>query len=954
VASALKVPPHSIEAEQSVLGGLLLDNAAWEHVVDVLGEDDFYRRQHRVIFAAIRALADSSQPLDVITLSEWLGARDQLESVGGLAYLGELAHNTPSAANIRAYAEIVRERAVLRALIRTGTEITEAGFVPEGRSAGELVDYAEGKIFELAENGARQRGGFTPIKDVLVDVMDHIDMLFHQDSPITGVSTGFTDLDEKTSGLQHSDLIIVAGRPSMGKCIVSGSRIVDPATGAMRTIDDMVGQRDGALLTLGEDLRLQRGEAAGFVDDGWKPAYRVRTRSGREIRTTASHPFLTIGGWRALRDLRPGEPVAVPRRLPVFGSEALAEHEVKLLAYFLGDGCPTGTSPAFTNRHERLRCEFEACVARFANVRSRAECHGGRVPASEATSGESAMGRACDTPAARLAGQLDGLAITARALAQSLAQLLPQSLACSIGVGPTAAGYWRREVAMPAEVDMSAPSELLDVPVAALASRASRPDSLTAWLEAHGLRGCAAADKRVPSAVFRLPEDRLALFLNRLFSCDGRVDIQNCSRPGLSYRTVSEGLARDAAHLLLRFGVLAQLRRRQVPCAGSQRRVFELSVLDPESLLAFVDRIGVFVDAPALDRVRDAVVGWRACDDVDTAPAAVWEHLLRVKGDRSWRSLFEAAGLPASSDPHAPGRELSRRSVAMLARELDDAWLQRLSESDVLWDPIQSIEALGACRVFDLTVPGTHNFVAEDVLVHNTAFSMNLVEQAAIKEKLAVAVFSMEMPAEQLTMRMLSSLGRIDQHKVRIGKLADEDWPRLTSALSILNETDIYIDDTPALTPSELRARCRRLKREKNLGLVVVDYLQLMQVAGTQENRATEISEISRSLKALAKELRVPVVALSQLNRSLEQRPDKRPVMSDLRESGAIEQDADVILFIYRDEVYNDNSEHKGKAEIIIGKQRNGPIGKVMLTFLGQHTRFENYIPDPYAGSYPE
>jgi replicative DNA helicase len=233
-----------------------------------------------------------------------------------------------------------------------------------------------------------------------------------------------------------------------------------------------------------------------------------------------------------------------------------------------------------------------------------------------------------------------------------------------------------------------------------------------------------------------------------------------------------------------------------------------------------------------------------------------------------------------------------------------------------------------------------------------TAFAMNLVEQAAIKGRMTVGVFSMEMPAEQLTMRMLSSLGRIDQHKVRSGRLEDDDWPRLTSALTMLNDTDIFIDDTPALTPLELRARCRRLKREKDLGLVVVDYLQLMQVPGTKENRATEISEISRGLKALAKELKVPVVALSQLNRSLEQRPDKRPVMSDLRESGAIEQDADLILFIYRDEVYNENSEHKGKAEIIIGKQRNGPIGKVVLTFLGQHTRFENFIPDDFSGGY--
>lgn len=246
-------------------------------------------------------------------------------------------------------------------------------------------------------------------------------------------------------------------------------------------------------------------------------------------------------------------------------------------------------------------------------------------------------------------------------------------------------------------------------------------------------------------------------------------------------------------------------------------------------------------------------------------------------------------------------------------------------------------------------------YITDDyVVTHNTSFAINIAEHAAIKTRLPVAVFSMEMPAEQLAMRMMSSLGRIDQHKVRTGKLADDDWPRLTSAVGILAEAPMYIDDTPALSPTELRARARRLKREHGLGLIVIDYLQLMQVPGNRENRTSEISEISRSLKALAKELNVPVIALSQLNRNLEQRPDKRPVMSDLRESGGIEQDADLILFIYRDEVYNADSPDKGKAEIIIAKQRNGPIGKIPLTFLAQYTTFENFISNVYSGQgYP-
>ena len=257
---------------------------------------------------------------------------------------------------------------------------------------------------------------------------------------------------------------------------------------------------------------------------------------------------------------------------------------------------------------------------------------------------------------------------------------------------------------------------------------------------------------------------------------------------------------------------------------------------------------------------------------------------------------------------------------------------------------------------FDEMTSGLQNsdliIVAGRPSMGKTTFAMNMAEHAAIKTKLPVAVFSMEMPGEQLAMRMMSSLGRIDQHKVRTGKLNDDDWPRMTSAVSLLAEAPLFIDDTPALSPNDLRARSRRLAREHGLGLIVVDYLQLMQVTGNRENRVNEISEISRSLKSLAKELSVPVIALSQLNRSLEQRPNKRPVMSDLRESGAIEQDADLIVFIYRDEVYNEDSPEKGTAEIIIAKQRNGPIGTTRLTFLGQYTRFENFISNAYDEGY--
>jgi replicative DNA helicase len=441
---ALRVPPHSIEAEQSVLGGLLLDNSAWDRIADFLTEDDFYRYDHRIIFQHLVKLINATKPADVITVFESLGTSGKAEEVGGLTYLNALAQNTPSAANIRRYAEIVRDRSVLRRLVTVADEVATQALNPQGKEVKQLLDEAESKIFAIAEEGARGAQGFQAIQPLLTQVVERIDELYNRDNQndITGVPTGFVDLDRMTSGLQPGDLVIVAGRPSMGK----------------------------------------------------------------------------------------------------------------------------------------------------------------------------------------------------------------------------------------------------------------------------------------------------------------------------------------------------------------------------------------------------------------------------------------------------------------------------------------------------------------------TAFSLNIGENVAIDSGLPVAVFSMEMGGAQLAMRMLGSVGRLDQSRLRIGKLNDEDWPRLTHAIQKMNDAQLYIDETPALNPIELRARARRLSRQcGKLGLIIIDYLQLMSGSSAGENRATEISEISRNLKGLAKELGCPVIALSQLNRSLEQRPNKRPVMSDLRESGAIEQDADVILFIYRDQVYNPDSPDKGTAEIIIGKQRNGPIGTVRLTFLGEYTKFDNY-----------
>ena len=269
-----------------------------------------------------------------------------------------------------------------------------------------------------------------------------------------------------------------------------------------------------------------------------------------------------------------------------------------------------------------------------------------------------------------------------------------------------------------------------------------------------------------------------------------------------------------------------------------------------------------------------------------------------------------------------------------------------IASPDLHWDEIVSIEPLGRKHVYDLTVPDGSNFIAQDVCVHNTSFAVNIAENAAIRTRVPVAIFSLEMSKEQLVQRLLCSQAEVPLHKLRAGYLSNEDWPRLTTAAGLLTQAPIMIDDSSALTVMEVRAKCRRLRAEGKLGLVLIDYLQLMRSSTQVENRVQEISQITRGLKALAKELNVPVVALSQLSRAVETR-DKtgRPQLSDLRESGSIEQDSDVVMFVYREVVYNRETPEPGKAQIIVAKQRNGPTGEVDLTFLRECTKFVPYSP---------
>jgi replicative DNA helicase len=938
----LRLPPHSVEAEQSMLGGLMLDQRAWDQIADVVSAEDLYRADHRLIFGAVAALVERNQPPDAVTVSEHLQRLGQLEAAGGLPYLARLVEDTPSAANIRAYARIVRDHAMLRQLIEIGGDIAASAHATQGLTASEIVDRAEARVFEIAEHGQRRGSGFVALKQILPKTIDRLDFLSHSTSEITGVSTGFVEMDKMTAGLQRGELIIIAGRPSMGKCVVSGSRILNPETGALETIDDCVRNRRGNVVSLDARGRLQPAQASDFVDDGVKPVFELKTALGRRVLVTAPHPFLTPSGWQPLASLRPGGCVAVPRALPFFGTRSLADSLVKLTAYFIADGGLTQSVPAFTNANPRVLRDFSDAVAHFPGMRCRMATDGrASAPTIRVVRSFEAIRRARHAFAAHLRTFLSEQRLTLTAFARS------------VGVTTSAAHHWTTGAVAPAAGMLPRLRSVgFDAPVepgsAAIHKNGDNP--VKQWLAEIGLWGRSAHTKHVPAQIFELPREKIALFLNRAFTCDGSIYVQNEDQVGISYSTVSERLARDMQHLLLRFEIVAKLRYRTVPYRGTRRTAYELRIVRQEDIARFVREIGIFGKEQAAAKALRISSRKRPKVNLDVIPPDVWNLIERKKGSRTWADIARALGFTAKGhNLHVGSRGISRPRLRRIAEILGDEELVNLATSDIYWDRIESIEHVGERQVYDLTVPEHHNFVAEDIVVHNTTLAINIAENAALGQKIPAAIFSMEMSAEQLSFRMLSSIGRIGQQRLRTGKLHDEDWPRVDSAVSMMSDAPIYVDDSGALTPTEVRARARRLKREHGLGLIVVDYLQLMQVSGTVENRATEISEISRSLKALAKELDVPVIALSQLNRSVEQRQDKRPVMSDLRESGAIEQDADLIMFIYREEVYERDTPRKGIADIIVAKQRNGPVGDFRLTFLGEYTKFENLVAEAYG-----
>lgn len=927
-----RLPPQNIEAEEAILGGILLDPEAISRVAELLQPESFSLNAHQIIYRATLTLHFQGKPTDLMTVTTWLADHNLLDQVGGQLKLTQLVERTISAVNIDQYGLLVLDKHTRRRLITAANSILQLGY-DTSQDLETVLDKAEQQIFNISQ--VRPQQDLVSIGETLIDTFQEIEDR-NEGISLPGIPCGFYDLDAMTGGFQRSDLIIIAGRPSMGKCLSFDTKIV-LADGSIVTIEDIYKSKQAKLLTLKNDWKFNITEPSVFVNDGIKPVFRVTTKLGRFVESTLTHPFLTIQGWRQLAELKPGQKIAVPRKLEIFGSEKLPEYQVKILGYLLGDGGLTNTNAVLTNNNPRIQQDFIESVQKF-NLKV-------RVDNSNKTRADSL----------NVVKNLKFVIENRQAFSKRL-QTIAQSqaisrleIAQSLGVTVSAVDAWMNGKSVPKLEFLEKLCNLLNVDATVLVPdgietiQKNSKNSLVIWLEKIGVWGKDSHQKRIPEIILKLERLQIALFLNRLFATDGWATLLASGQSQLGYASVSEELARQVQHLLLRFGIIARLKKRSVKYKESWRTAWQLDITDALSIKTFISEIGIFSKEEALLKIQQALMNKRHQTNRDLIPVEIWQEIARVKGDESWQSLAKRAGISGYSNIHVWKRQLSRGRLWTLATALENLPLQQLATSDIYWDEIVSIEFVGEKQVYDLTIPETHNFVANDICVHNTSFAVGLGHNIAKGQKLPIAIFSLEMSKEQLVQRLLSSEAKIESNRIRSGRISQSEWEPLTMAISSLAELPIFIDDTPNITVTEMRSKTRRLQAENGgaLGLVLIDYLQLME-GSSSDNRVQELSRITRSLKGLARELSVPVIALSQLSRSVESRTNKRPMLSDLRESGSIEQDADLVIMIYRDDYYTPDTPDRGITEIIIAKHRNGPTGTVKLLFDPQFTKFRN------------
>ena len=833
-----RLPPQDVGAEQSVLGGMLLSKDAIADCVEQLKGTDFYRPAHELIYDAILDLYGRGEPADAITVADELTKRGELPRVGGQAYLHQLIASVPTAANAGYYAQIVAERAVLRRLVEAGTRIVQLGYAQGGGDVEDIVNAAQAEVYSVAD----KRGGedYHVIGDIIEATVDEIEVASGRSGEMTGVPTGFTDLDSLTNGLHPGQMIVIAARPAMGKALALDTRLPTPegwTTMGEVTVGDFV---------LGADGRPTRVVAATevMVD---RPCYEVEFSDGSVLVADEQHQWLTQT--RADRRSRATGSVRTTREiyttLRTTTAERRANHSIRTtrplelpdrrllvapytLGAWLGDGTSAAATLTSADPELLLRVENDGFVVRPLSAKMR---YGIALPVE-----------AVDEKACVVCGQ-------------RFVPATSQVKTCGRSCGGKAKGIGGF-AATPACDDCGSPSSGLR------RCQACRDDhgTVTALLRKIGVLG----NKHIPVGYLRSSERQRRELLAGLLDTDGTVT----NAGAVQFTSTTRRLALDVRELVLSLGYR---------CSISTKRVSGRSA---ESSVAFN-------------------VNFTTDDDVFCLPRKALRHKdLRSKNVTVRGSRFITDVRPV-------------RSV-----------------------PVRCIEVEAA----------DHLYLAGEAMIptHNSTIGLDICRSAAIKHKMAAVVFSLEMSRTEITMRMLSAEAGIQLQHMRKGTMREEDWTRLASTMGRISDAPLFIDDSPNMSLMEIRAKCRRLKQRNNLKLVVIDYLQLMSSGKRVESRQQEVSEFSRALKLLAKELEVPVIAISQLNRGPEQRTDKKPQMSDLRESGSIEQDADMVILLHREAAYEKDSPREGEADLIVAKHRNGPTDTIVLAFQGHFSRFTN------------
>jgi replicative DNA helicase len=842
-----RVPPHNVEAEESVLGSMLLSKDAIAEVLELLREDDFYRPAHRTVFRSVLELYGHGDAVDAVTVQEELRRNGSLADIGGAPFLHTLVASVPTAANASYYARIVKEAGVLRRLIDVGTQIVQLGFETP-QDTERAVDIAESLVYQVAQG--RVTEDYHSLRDVLTGTLEAIERLHEDHREITGVPTGFPDLDRLTSGLQPSNLIIVAARPAVGKALALDTPLPTPTgwtTMGEVAVGDQLIAADGKPTTV---------VAAADVMDG-RPCYEVEFSDGTVIVADAQHQWLTQtrasrkSAWAAARrynrartqrilpSVKTTEEVlatlrcnGVERRLnhAVINTRPLdlPAQELPLPPYALGAWLGDGhaASARITTADPEIVVYLEADGLR-AIPRGRL-LYSLRLPERP--------------PVAQRSCVVCGKQFRPRT---------SQVRTC----GRTCGGRARLvspPVAPPTCLDCGKPSSGM----AQCQACRNHHGTVHGVLRSLGVLG----DKHIPAIYLRASEMQRRSLLAGLLDTDGTVT----GGGAVLLCTTSRQLAEDACELIVSLGYRCSISRKPV-------------------------------------KGRSA-----ASSTAYTLTFSTADEVFRLERKRL-----------AHKERKSPGRTGKRFITAVR--------------------PIPSVPV--RCVEVDSL---EHLYLAGRSMVptHNSTMGLDIARHAAVKAGVPTVVFSLEMSKTELVQRLMCAECTVDMQRLRTGRMEESDWTRLTRSLGKLADAPLFIDDSPGTTMMEIRAKCRRLKQRHGLGLVVVDYLQLMQPSRRFENRQQEVSEISRSLKLLAKELAVPVIAISQLSRQTEARSDRRPMLSDLRESGALEQDSDVVLFIYRDELYDPESARKGEADFILAKHRNGPTDTVTVTFQGQYSRF--------------